>query len=333
MPEDAPAVEQLDNIFALKADQILRPEAQALQPDWKLLRRLRLPDVLDTPTPGAKRSIGLIADTETTGMDPALDEVIQLALLPFSYEPETGKLYKSGDELAYVGLREPRREMSAGAQAVHGITAEMLAGRSINEGRVAKLVERSDFIIAHHAAFDRPMVEKHWPVFRGRPWACSLEDVNWERHGFPAKRLENLAAEYGFFYDSHDALEDCHAVLALLSRRLPDGRQAFAELHETATAERWLVSAWGSPFETRHALSDRGYRWRPDSLPGGKTWWIMTTEPDAERDWLARNVYRGTSGEPSVMRVPPQRRFSDGMWQASALDEPEAPEAAQLELA
>jgi hypothetical protein len=41
-------------------------------------------------------------------------------------------------------------------------------------------------IIAHNAAFDRKFAERYWPVFAVKPWACSVNQIEWRAHGpFP----------------------------------------------------------------------------------------------------------------------------------------------------
>ncbi len=314
---------QPDNIFSIPNTAVIRPDPEAGPEDWKLLRRLKLPRQLDEPT-GAPRAIGLVVDTETTGTDLSYDEVIQLALLPFSFEPSTGRLCVAGEKSTYVGLREPKVEMNPAAQAVHGITPEMLQGKSVNTRKVQTLVEQADIIVAHHASFDRPMVEKHWPVFRNRSWACSLEDIAWQDHGFNSRSLESLATEFGFFYNPHDALEDCRAVLGLLTRRSPDGHPLFAEMYTAAKTPRWLVCAEGAPFQAREVMKDRGYHWRPDHLPAGKVWWIETDDPEAESDWLATSVYVGKDADrrPAILSIPSRSRFSEDIWRSLDAGEP-----------
>jgi len=68
--------------FAFDEANIIRQSAEADPDDWRLLRRLRLPEKFNDPHDGTiKRA--LVIDVETTGLSMENDEVIQLAILPF----------------------------------------------------------------------------------------------------------------------------------------------------------------------------------------------------------------------------------------------------------
>ena len=317
-----PLAEQPDNIFATPVAGIVRDEALEAPGDWKLLRRLQLPERLARPT-GAPRALGLVVDTETTGNDITRDETVQLALLPFVYEPDTGHILRVGHDLAYSGLRESGVPVSAEALSVHGLGPEVLAGQDIDGDRVEKMVDRAAIVVAHHAGFDRPMVEKHWPAFREADWACSMTCVDWRGHGFGSAGLANLAADFGFFHKQHDALADCHAVLGLLSRTGPGGSPVLAHALEAAATPNWVIVADGSPFEFKDHLKERGYSWRPDHLPGGKVWWIETSYPAAEMAWLDQAVYSPAeerrrnnhpAPQPFAVEVTARTRFSERLW-------------------
>ena len=53
--------------------------------DWKLIRKLHLPEKYNNPSNGEVKR-GIIIDVEATGLSIGHDDVIQLALLPFEYE-------------------------------------------------------------------------------------------------------------------------------------------------------------------------------------------------------------------------------------------------------
>ena len=50
--------------------------------EWKLIRKLYLPEKLNDPTSQEVRK-GIVIDVEATGLNIGHDDVIQLAMLPF----------------------------------------------------------------------------------------------------------------------------------------------------------------------------------------------------------------------------------------------------------
>jgi len=58
-----------------------------------------------------------------------------------------------------------------------------------------------------------------------KPWACTLNSVDWLREGFTAGKLDYLGMQFGWFYDRHRALADCEACMALLAQRLPKSQR------------------------------------------------------------------------------------------------------------
>ena len=77
--------------------------------------------------------------------------------------------------------------------------------------------EAANLIIAHNASFDRRFLERRFPGFIDKPWACSAGQVPWAEEGLGSRKLDYLLSRFGFFYDGHRAMADCHAVLHLLS--------------------------------------------------------------------------------------------------------------------
>ena len=267
--------------FAIEEEDIIRPQAGVDPTQWRMLRRLRVPDRFNDPQGGTiKRA--LVIDVESTGLSTESDDVIQLAMLPFDYEVESGRILTVQKACAFEELREPTVPISADASLITGITAQMVAGKSIDETAVSAVVADADLIIAHNAYFDRAMVERHWNCFAEKPWACTLSSVDWLREGFSAGKLDYLGMQFGWFYDGHRALADCNACLALLAQTLPkSGRRVMAAVREAALRDDYLVRAVDAPYDLRDKLKQHSYRWRPADLPNGKVWWTMTTDPEA----------------------------------------------------
>ena len=122
---------------------------------YRVLRRLEPRRVIERPD-GSETRIGLFLDVETTGLDPAKDEVIELAMVPFTYALD-GRIFEVHD--AFQKFRQPDKPIPPEIAVLTGITDEMVAGQSIDFAEVSHFASGAALIIAHHAAFDRRFVE------------------------------------------------------------------------------------------------------------------------------------------------------------------------------
>jgi DNA polymerase-3 subunit epsilon len=255
-------------------------------PDFKLLRRLDLPTgPLVGEIPEQTWSAAVV-DVEATGLDVERDEVIELAIRRIRFD-EDEKVVEIGQP--YSWLQQPSRPLDPKIIEITGLTDADLEGRSIDVEAATKLLLSVDCVVAHNASYDRPMVERRLPDAVGKPWACSVREVDWGARGFNGRSLGFLLWQTGFFSEAHRAVADVDALIALLRVERGSDRSVLAELIDRASTPGWRVAARGAHIEMRHALKSRGYRWnrRP------KVWEkeIYGDERDAEEWWLAANVY------------------------------------------
>lgn len=170
-----------------------------------------------------------IVDVETTGLNPAADEVVELALVLFSFDPRTGSGIEVLEE--YCGLRDPGRPIPPGAMRAHGITDEDVRGRRLDEERIRSILARSHILIAHNVPFDRGFVERLFPEARRLPWLCSMDGIDWRGKGHASKGLQQLLAAHRIDCGAaHRALDDARATLRLLATVQPNGKTYLAEL-------------------------------------------------------------------------------------------------------
>lgn len=282
-------------------------------PDYKVLKRIPPAASWGMRSTNNDLMRGVFVDVETTGLSES-DEVIELALVPFEYERDAGIVARVLENEAYIAFREPSFPIPAASTLVHGITNEDVAGQSADAARVEAIIKSANIVIAHNAAFDRPMVEKHWPIFERSNWACSLVDVNWRAEGMGSGKLDYLLMNFGWFYDSHRALSDAIAGVFLLTQSLPkSGRPVLDTLLTCARRPLTAVRAEGAAFEAKEALKQRGYRWDPGDQERSKAWWILTEEPETEIAWLNAAIYT-TPRDIRPIDIPPTRRFSSRIW-------------------
>jgi len=213
--------------------------------DYRVLRKLpRRRDF--APEDGAIR-LGVVLDIETTGLDAAADEIIELGMLKFSFSSD-GRVFKVKDEFA--AFREPHVPIPAEVTELTGITAEMVAGKAINPEQVSAFLEDVVLVIAHEARFDRPFCEALLPIFATKYWACSNSDVDWRARGHRGTKLTYLLNDFGYFYEGHRALDDCHALLEVLASGLSGAvNSSFDELLKNARKTSMRIWAEGAPFE------------------------------------------------------------------------------------
>lgn len=283
-------------------------------PDFRLLRRVPAPGAWPLKAATTETRRGVFVDTETTGLDLDTDEVIELALLPFEYERESGRLVRVDTDAALDGLRQPSLPIPPESSRVHGITDEMVQGQVIDPERIRALIEPAHLVLAHNAAFDRPMVEKHWPIFEEKHWACSLAEIDWKSEGLSSAKLDYLLWSRGWFHDGHRALSDAEAALFLLTLPLPtSGKLGLSALLECARRQLWIVRAEDTAFEQRAALKARGYRWDAGEGKRLKAWWLLTNDLQAELDWLRADIY-GDDRDVTVLKAPATRRYASRLW-------------------
>jgi DNA polymerase-3 subunit epsilon len=259
--------------------------------EYRVLRRLRLANG-SLPPEGVPTKRAVIVDVETTGLDPAADEILELAMLSFDYSMDGGFVCPVE---SFERLRDPGRPIPAEVTVLTGITDQMVAGASIDSSEVAAFVGQAALVIAHNAQFDRRFCERLFPIFTEKPWACSFREVGWADEGFESARLSQLASAYGLFFDGHRALNDCEAAVELLGRPLPrSGRTAISALLESARRPRWRIRAEGAPFALRDFLKRRGYRWEPGDHSRRGAWCTEATEEafEAECKFLRDDIYR-----------------------------------------
>ncbi|WP_302894091.1 3'-5' exonuclease [Mesorhizobium sp. LMG 17147] len=276
---------------------------------YRVLHRLEPRQVVAKPD-GSETRLGLFVDVETTGLDSSRDEIIELAMVPFTYSLD-GRIFEIRDPLQM--LREPTNPIPAGITLLTGITDEMVSGHTIDPAEVAAFADDAAVVIAHNAAFDRRFLERLSDVFIRKPWACSMTQVDWVAEGFEGTKLAYLAMGAGFFYERHRATHDCIAAIELLATPLPKtGAPAMARLLETARRASWRIWAENAPFDKKEILKSRGYRWNSDGAINPRAWYIDLEEGlrDDELAFLRESIYLRDVNLP-IREITAYERFSD----------------------
>jgi len=275
---------------------------------FRILRKL-VPRPVMPRSESAHPRLAVLVDTETTGLQHAKDEVIEIGAVAFTYDDD-GTV---GDVIGvYSGLRQPSLPIPPEITRLTGITDEMVAGQEINIDALDALIEPADLIIAHNAGFDRPFCEKLSPSFIPKAWACSVSEIRWADLGFEGNKLGYLVGQSGLFHEGHRATDDCHALLEILARPVGDEMIVpFVELLRSSARSRVRIFAENSPFDMKDHLKARGYRWSDGSDGRPKAWWTEIDEEryDDELRYLRTDIYRCEDAEPLTLRVTAENRF------------------------
>jgi DNA polymerase-3 subunit epsilon len=227
-----------------------------------------------------------ILDTETTGLDHQKDEIIEIAIRKWIYHKRDHYLIKPVDE--YSQLNEPvRNVISEEISELTGITKEDVKGKKIDWSIVAKFISQSDFVLAHNAGFDRPMIEAVQEVSEisaGKIWTCSFKQVDWDLKGFLSAKQELLSIFHGFHYSGHRALTDIDALANLLMQG-----DYLKEILNNAKTKQVCVDCIQAPFESKDILKANGFFWDAPN----KFWTRLVSESvlEAMKNFLTEEVY------------------------------------------
>lgn len=276
--------------------------------DYRVLRRMSVGSHF-APDQGGDRYKAIYLDLETTGLNPDIDEIIEIGMVPFTYGVQ-GQIY-SVDE-PFSMLREPSAPISPEVANINNITNDMVHGKNIDPSDVFGFAQQAGLIIAHNASFDRVFLEKFAPEFSEKPWACSMSQIAWKEEGFDGNRLSHIAAGLGFFYEAHRAVEDCWAGIEVLSRVLPiSGGLAMNQLLSTARKDTQRIWAVSAPFDFKDILKARGYRWNDGNDGRPKAWYfdVSLEAYDEECRFLETEIYQRKINLP-VTKITARERFS-----------------------
>ncbi len=256
-------------------------------------------------TPEGAIEHGLYLDLETTGLDAERHQVIEIGLLLFSFNPETGVIYEILDE--YASFDDPGVEIPPEITKITGITTEMVRGEKMDTARVQSCIAQSSLMISHNARFDRAFLDPLFPESRDYIWGCSMSQINWREEGCGCQGLGHLCRDHGFFFKPHRALNDVKAAVHLLGfESETTGKPYLATLYKNSQNPSILVRATGSPYESRIPLKENRFRWDP-----GRRVWEKTIDPkdlDEMKTWLQDKVYPARMLA-EFIEISPKERF------------------------
>jgi len=255
--------------------------------------------------------LALIWDFEANGLlkrnpdEEALKDVqpFEVGIVALSYDKITGQVYKVIER--YSEFEDIGVPIKDEVSEITGITNEMIEGHHFDDDVVNRLIGMSTINIAHNASYDAPIAQYRFPALKGKPWACSLNEIDWRKdYGMGSRGLEFLVAFIsGYFYNAHRAIIDADVLADLLAQIRDDGTTIFSDLMNNVRKKQIDIYAVQAPFSKKDILSGNGYYWHPGGFVRGefitKAWHkpVDYDDVDNELQWLNENVYNGYMGD------------------------------------
>jgi|TARA_B100000378_G_scaffold240391_1_gene208686 DNA polymerase-3 subunit epsilon len=181
----------------------------------------------------------IVFDTETTGLDPRTgDRMVEIGCIEIVNLMPTGRSFH-----AYYN---PERDMPAGAEAVHGLSAAFLSDKPLFRDGAADLLAfiGDDPLVAHNAGFDFGFLNNELELCGLTPvdTARMVDTVVLARKRHPGAKLslDALCTRYGIDRShrvKHGALLDAE-LLAQVYVELRGGRQIGLELAADAASSQ-----------------------------------------------------------------------------------------------
>lgn len=272
----------------------------------------------------------IVLDLETTGLDPALEGILEIAAVQL----EAGAVVGS-----YHQLVKPRVEISPASQAIHQITDEMVADAPFIEDVLPAFVDfLADWpLVAHNAPFDLGFLNRALGL-AGMPALTNevYDTLEMAREVLPDQRsfkLESLCRIFGHPAEGfHRAMDDAMHLAAIFTPLMGLYRQkqawyreqfgrieAIAQRHDQIT--RLIEALQTEQGEMRRVLSQY-FQAHPDAtipMPGGEAMAWHTKENwdyDTERlfplltEWGLRDKFAKLD-RPRLERWMAGSRLSD----------------------
>ena len=249
---------------------------------------------IDNPAPevlvssGKTTKIGFL-DTETTGLNPYDDIIIELAIKIVEIENASGKIVSIGKE--YKSFNDPKIPIKKEISLLTGISDDMVKNKTIDWLEVDSLIEKSEIIVAHNASFDRPFIDQNSITSPNKIWACSINDIDWLKRGFSNTKQELLCYWHGFYFDAHRAMDDVNALIHLLTHGYNDKHRPIVELLTNSKVPNYMIRATNFNYDElkKNKVKSRGYRWNPND----RVWYKVVAYEilEEEKQLLSEIIY------------------------------------------
>lgn len=161
----------------------------------------------------------IVLDTETTGLNPDIDELLQVSIID------------DREDILFNSYIKPKATEWPDAQRVNGITPELVSDAPTIEevrGIISTYTACADVIIGYNGGFDLDFLRAAGCEINPDAVIVDVMDLfsaiygEWSDYfgSYKWQKLSTCAAYYGYKFKAHDSLEDCKATLACYHRML-----------------------------------------------------------------------------------------------------------------
>ena len=104
-------------------------------------------------------------------------------------------------------------------------------------------------------------------------WVCTKDDIDWfNDHGIESVKLEYILFKLDNWYDAHDAINDCFAVIKMMEVLSETGM--VQNMIDMTNKKLYNIYAYGAPFAVKDELKNAGFKWNSKY----KVWAIDSAE-------------------------------------------------------
>lgn len=185
-------------------------------------------------------------DIETTGLDPSVDEITEVAFCLYD-------LARKHEIFTFSSLVSGNKPIPEDVEKLTGISNEMRHFGGMDKDVIKPLLlqfsDRADYLVAHNAAFEKSFLGENLGS-----WIDTATDIPYPDR-ITTRKLTHLCAEHGVWIrGAHRALNDVRAMLELMTM------YDYKEIERYALSPSVVVRADVS-YDNREKAKARGYRW------------------------------------------------------------------------
>lgn len=214
----------------------------------------------------------IVLDTETTGLHPQYDEILQLAIIDGNGNVLWNRLYKPSFNTSWPD-----------AQRIHHIKPYDVRDKGPIEDdldAIQDILNRAEQVCAFNAEYDMAFLGEIGLRLDTLKVVDTMREYARKYYEKDFIKLTLAAKECGYNYNAHDALEDCRATLAVQnrvdgrnhsdSRRLQDAvarSRVFNEKHSTNHAAMQEAEPTRPTRRTaKHRQAGKGIPWQAHAI-------------------------------------------------------------------